>query len=182
MKDTGHLFKWEVCLVKLLVMSDTHGDTEVIKRVREANPNVDAIIHCGDSELAFDHPYLEDVWKVRGNCDRDARFPDEQLFEVEGINVFVAHGHLLNVKSTIMNLLYRSKEVEANVAFFGHSHVLGAELVDNILFVNPGSLLKPRGIAEKSYAVAEWAGNAWNVTAYTDTGEEIFTNTYELTE
>ncbi len=168
--------------MKLLVMSDTHGDAEVIKRVREANSNVDAIIHCGDSELAFDHPYLEGVWKVRGNCDRDDRFPDEELFEIEGMKVFVAHGHLLNVKSTIMNLLYHSKEVEANVAFFGHSHVLGAELVDNILFVNPGSLLKPRGIAKKSYVVVEWLDHAWNVTAYTDAGEEIFTNTYELTE
>ncbi|MFC7684461.1 metallophosphoesterase [Ureibacillus sp. GCM10028918] len=168
--------------MKLLVMSDTHGDAEVIKQVREANQNVDAIIHCGDSELAFDHPYLEGIRKVRGNCDQDNRFPKEDLFEVEGIKVFVAHGHLLNVKSTIMNLLYRAQEVEANVAFFGHSHVLGAELVDNILFVNPGSLLKPRGIAEKSYVVVEFANHNWNVTAYNDKGEEIFTNSYEITE
>ena len=168
--------------MKLLVMSDTHGDAEVIKHVRESNENVDAIIHCGDSELAFDHPYLDGVRKVRGNCDGDERFPDEELFEVEGQKIFVAHGHLLNVKSTIMNLLYRSKEVQANVSFFGHSHVLGAELVDNILFVNPGSLLKPRGRAEKSYAIIEWANHKWKVTAYTDKSEEIFTNTYELTE
>ncbi|MDN4493598.1 metallophosphoesterase [Ureibacillus aquaedulcis] len=168
--------------MKLLVMSDTHGDAEVIKRVREANKNVEAIIHCGDSELAFDHPYLEGVRKVRGNCDEDDRFPNEDLFEVEGLKVFVAHGHLLNVKTTIMNLLYRAKEVEAKAAFFGHSHVLGAELVDNMLFVNPGSLLKPRGIAEKSYAVVEFTNHKWKVTAYTDKGVEIFTNTYELTE
>lgn len=168
--------------MKLLVMSDTHGDAEVIKRVRGSNHHADAIIHCGDSELAFDHPYLEGVRKVRGNCDQDVRFPNEDLFEVEGVKVFVVHGHLLNVKSTIMNLLYRSKEVEANVVFFGHSHVLGAELVDNILFVNPGSLLKPRGIAEKSYVIVEYANHTWKVTAYTDKGVEIFTNTYELTE
>ncbi|QCR33168.1 metallophosphoesterase [Lysinibacillus sp. SGAir0095] len=168
--------------MRFLVISDTHGDAEVIKRVREANQDVDAIIHCGDSELSFDHPFLEDVWKVRGNCDRDERFPDEQVFEIGGIKVFVAHGHLLNVKSTIMNLLYRSKEIEANIAFFGHSHVLGAELVDNILFVNPGSLLKPLGITEKSYVIVERSKNTWNVTAYTDKGEKMFTNTYEFTE
>jgi len=162
-------------------MSDTHGDTEVIKKVREDHQDVDAIIHCGDSELAFDHPYLDGIWKVRGNCDHDDRFPNEQLFEMEGIKVFVAHGHLLNVKSTIMNILYRSKEVGANVTFFGHSHLLGAELVDNILFVNPGSLLKPRGTAEKSYVVVEWANIDWRVTAYTEMGEKIFTKTYKLT-
>ncbi|WP_404427044.1 metallophosphoesterase [Ureibacillus chungkukjangi] len=168
--------------MKLLVMSDTHGDAEVIKRVRESIEYLDAIIHCGDSELAFDHPYLDGVCKVRGNCDVDDRFPEEELFEVEGKKIFVAHGHLLNVKSTIMNLLYRSKELQANVSFFGHSHVLGAELVDNILFVNPGSLLKPRVLAEKSYALVEWVNHKWIVTAYTDKGEVIFTNAYELTE
>ncbi|MBD8026312.1 metallophosphoesterase [Ureibacillus sp. Re31] len=168
--------------MRLLVMSDTHGDAEVIKRVREANPQVDAIVHCGDSELSYDHPYLDGVKKVRGNCDRDDRFPNEELFEVDGVKIFVAHGHLLNVKSTIMNLLYRTKEVEADVAFFGHSHVLGAELVDNILFVNPGSLLKPRAITEKSYVIVEFSNQTWTVTGYTDKGEEIFTNHYALSK
>lgn len=168
--------------MRLLVMSDTHGDAEVIKRVREANPQVDAIVHCGDSELSYDHPYLDGVKKVRGNCDRDDRFPNEELFEVDGVKIFVAHGHLLNVKSTIMNLLYRTKEVDADVAFFGHSHVLGAELVDNILFVNPGSLLKPRAIAEKSYVIVEFTDQTWTVTGYTDKGEEIFTNHYALSK
>lgn len=168
--------------MKLLVMSDTHGDAEVIKRVREANPDVDAYIHCGDSELAFDHPYLQGIKKVRGNCDQDHRFPNEELFAIEGVKVFVVHGHLLNVKSSIMNLLYRSKEVGANIAFFGHSHVLGVELVDNILYVNPGSLLKPRGIAEKSYVIVDYTNHNWNVTAYTDKDVEIFTKSYEITE
>ena len=167
-------------VLKLLVMSDTHGDAEVIKRVRDQHQNIDAIIHCGDSELPYDHPYLENIIKVRGNCDRDTRFPDEQVFEIGGLTVFVAHGHLLNVKSTTMNLYYRSKEVGADVAFFGHSHLLGAELVDQILFVNPGSLLKPRGIPDKSYAVVGFESSKWTVTGYTDKGKELFTKVFEL--
>ncbi|RUL51121.1 metallophosphoesterase [Lysinibacillus antri] len=168
--------------MKLLVMSDTHGDAEVINRVRKAHENVDAIIHCGDSELPFDHPYLEGVKKVRGNCDRDTRFPEEELFEWNDVKVFIAHGHLLNVKATTMNLLYRTKELEANAAFFGHSHVLGAELVDNILFVNPGSLLKPRGIAEKSYVIVEFQDGKWTVKAFNDEGVELFSKQFELTK
>ncbi|RHW33500.1 metallophosphoesterase [Lysinibacillus yapensis] len=166
--------------MKLLIMSDTHGDAEVINRARDAHTDVDVVIHCGDSELPFDHPYLEGVKKVRGNCDADARFPDEVIFETDGVKGFVAHGHLLNVKSTIMNLLYRSKEVGANIACFGHSHLLGVELVDDILLVNPGSLLKPRGIKDKSYVVAEWKDETWTVTAFTDREEVIFTNVFEL--
>lgn len=166
--------------VKLLVMSDTHGDAEVIKRVREAHSDVDAWIHCGDSELPFDHPYLKGAKRVRGNCDRDTRFPEEELFEVDGMKIFVAHGHLLNVKSTTMNLLYRAKELEADAAFFGHSHVLGTELADNILFANPGSLLKPRAIDDKSYVIVEFVNQTWIVTGYTDKGEELFTKRFPL--
>ena len=172
--------KIEVESLKLLVMSDTHGDAEIMKAVRERHLDVDAIIHCGDSELPLDHPYLKGVNAVRGNCDRDAEFPEEILFEIEGKKIFVAHGHLLNVKRTTMNLLYRSKEVQADATFFGHSHVLGAELVDHILFVNPGSLKKPRTLADKSYAIVEFEHDIWTVTALTDQGEKIFKETFPL--
>lgn len=166
--------------MKLLVMSDTHGDAEVINKVRESHPSVDAVIHCGDSELPFDHPYLEGVLRVRGNCDRDDRFVEEELVEMNGVKIFVAHGHLLNVKSNIMNLYYRAKELEADAVFFGHSHVLGSELMENILFVNPGSLLKPRARIEKSYCIVEFDGEKWLVTAFSHQGDELFSKQYPL--
>lgn len=166
--------------MKLLVMSDTHGDAEIIKVVRARHQDVDRVIHCGDSELDFEHPYLDSVKRVRGNCDRDKGFPEEEFIEIEGKKIFVTHGHLFNVKSTTMNLFYRAKEVGADAVFFGHSHVLGAELVDNIFFLNPGSLLKPRGLDEKSYAIVEFVEGAWKVTAFSDKGEEIFQKEFPL--
>lgn len=166
--------------MKLLVISDTHGDAEVIQRVRERHPDSDAFIHCGDSELPFDHEYLADVKRVRGNCDRDNRYPEEELFVLSEKKIFVTHGHLFNVKSTTMNLYYRAKELEADVVFFGHSHVLGCELLDNVLFVNPGSLLKPRGLEDKSYVIVEFVANEWIVTGYTDNGDKIFSKRLKL--
>lgn len=166
--------------MKMIVMSDTHGDAEIIKVVRDRHLEVDWVIHCGDSELDFDHPYLEGVKRVRGNCDRDNRFPEEERFDIEGKSIFVAHGHLFNVKSTTMNLFYRAKEVSADAVFFGHSHVLGAELIDNILFLNPGSLLKPRGLDEKSYALVEFDEGSWKITAFSDQGEVIFQKAFPL--
>ena len=164
--------------MKLLVMSDTHGDAEVIKRVRERHNDVDFFIHCGDSELSYDHDFLSDMKRVRGNCDRDTHFPDELSFKVSGKKIFVTHGHLFNVKSTTINLFYRAKELEADVVFFGHSHVLGCELVDNVLFVNPGSLLKPRGIEDKSYTIVELVDETWVVTGLTSEGIEIFSKQF----
>lgn len=168
--------------MKFLVMSDTHGDAEIIKTVIERHPNMDAIFHCGDSELPYNHPYLDGVKKVRGNCDSCKDYPNEVQYEKNGIKIFMTHGHLFNVKSTLMNLYYRAKEVKANVVFFGHSHLLGIEEIDNIIFINPGSLRKPRGIKEKTYIVIEVEKNEYNIIAYTDTGEELCKNQIILNE
>ena len=77
--------------------------------------------------------------KVRGNCDIDKAFPDEVDFDLDGVTVFVTHGHLFNVKTSILSLSYRAKEVGAQIACFGHSHILGAEMIDDVLFLNPGA-------------------------------------------
>lgn len=149
--------------MKLLIISDTHGDTETMEKVRNYWKNVDAVIHCGDSEL--EPSYFEglDVHIVQGNCDLHDGFPEEELFELLNEKILVVHGHRHSVKSTLMPLSYRAQEVEASIVCFGHSHVLGAELQNGTLFVNPGSLHKPRGRKEKSYAIVEKLDNAWNV-------------------
>ncbi len=160
--------------MKLLIMSDTHGDAEVIDRVRNYVPDAAAVVHCGDSELPYNHVYLEGTERVRGNCDRtEVRFPDERLFEVADTKIFVTHGHLFKVKSTLLPLTYRAKEQEADVCCFGHSHVLGAEMIEGILFINPGSLLKPRGRKEKTFVVLHIEPEQFTVNCYTDTNELI---------
>lgn len=138
---------------------------QVIERHQQ---EVDAIIHCGDSELNADYFTENPVHIVRGNCDTDDRFPLERLFSVQDAKVLVVHGHKYNVKSTLMTLFYRAQEVQASVVCFGHSHLLGAEMQEGILFINPGSLQQPRGRKEKSYAIAEYSGDSWTVLFYSD--------------
>lgn len=164
--------------MQVLVMSDTHGDCQVIEKVREFYPNAAAMIHCGDSELSFSHSALEGMQKVRGNCDLESAFPDEAVFDVDGVTFFVTHGHLFNVKSSILSLSYRAKEVDAQIACFGHSHILGAEMLDGILFVNPGSLLKPRGRKEKSFALIDITADQFQVDFLTDDNETISSHTF----
>ncbi|MFJ7663885.1 metallophosphoesterase [Lysinibacillus sp. NPDC097162] len=159
--------------MQILVMSDTHGDSAVIDKVRSFYPNVETLIHCGDSELPFSHEALNDMKKVRGNCDIDKAFPDEVIIEVEDVTLFVTHGHLFNVKTSILSLSYRAKEVDAQIACFGHSHVLGAEMIDDVLFINPGSLLKPRGRNEKSFAVIDIQDDYFKVNFLTDDNDCI---------
>ncbi|MBS7345641.1 MAG: metallophosphoesterase [Caryophanon sp.] len=140
--------------MRLLVLSDTHGDAHIIAQVKRMH-KVDVQFHCGDSELPFDHEVLQSFERVRGNCDRDDRFLEEVVVDCGDKRVLMVHGHLHNVKSSLMSLSYRAQELGAHIVLFGHSHLYGAELIDNILFVNPGSLTAPRGGNPKTYAGIE---------------------------
>ncbi len=140
--------------MKLVVMSDSHGDKETVKAV-SALP-ADAVFHCGDSELSFDDPVLHNMHRVRGNCDSDRRFPSSVLVEVQGKKVLAVHGHEHDVKLSLMGLYYSAKELSADVVLFGHSHLYGAEMKEGILFLNPGSTMQPRGGKKATYTVVEW--------------------------
>lgn len=140
--------------MKLIVMSDSHGDKETVTAV--SSLLADAIFHCGDSELQFDDPILQNIHIVRGNCDRDNRFPSILLVELQGKSILTVHGHEHDVNQSLMSLYYSAKEMGADIVLFGHSHLYGAEMQDGILFLNPGSTRLPRGGKEATYAVVEW--------------------------
>ena len=168
--------------MRILVMSDTHGDVNSIEQVRQHVGNVDAVFHCGDSELDASHASLESAFVVRGNCDWDSSFPEEVVTDINGVKIFMAHGHLLQVKTTMLPISYRAQELGADVVLFGHSHLLGTEQIDGTVFVNPGSLELPRGRKEKSYAIVERSLVEWTVTFFSDEHERIDQVIYKITE
>lgn len=141
---------------RVLIVSDSHGSTEVLEGIEKLHGSeVDLMIHCGDSELSESDAAIVNFSSVKGNCDLYGNFPDEETHVVSGVRIFVTHGHLYSVKSTLVNLYYKAKELQADIVCFGHSHLLGAEMVDDVLFINPGSIRLPRGRNEKSYAILE---------------------------
>lgn len=168
--------------MRIVVMSDTHGETASIQQVRHYVGPVDAVFHCGDSELDNQHEVLENAFVVRGNCDWDSSFPEEVITEIKGVKIFMAHGHLYQVKSTLLPISYRSQEVGAELVLFGHSHLLGAEQIDGTVFVNPGSLEYPRGRVEKSYAIIEKSLEKWTVTFYSNEHETLDQATFKIAE
>ncbi len=146
--------------MKLLIVSDSHGSKEEITELTEKyTSEVDAMIHCGDSELSADDKPLTSYLGVRGNCDMDARLPEDLVEEVNGNKVLITHGHLYGIKMSLMKLRYKAEEVGAKFVFFGHSHTLGAEISNGTLFLNPGSIRLPRGRQERTYALVEETNN-----------------------
>lgn len=142
-------------MAEVLILSDSHGLAKEVATIKERH-NVKWLIHCGDSELDFDAEELQGFYRVGGNCDFDIRYPDEQTIELDGLTFYITHGHLYDVKMNLIRLSYRAEEENAQVVCFGHSHIAGAEQVDNKLFINPGSIRLPKNRVEKTYAIMRW--------------------------
>ncbi|GKV68910.1 phosphoesterase [Sporosarcina sp. NCCP-2716] len=150
--------------MKLIVLSDSHGDTDTIDAIRRRETGADAIFHCGDSELSVSDEHLAGIRIVQGNCDWGAAFDERVLTDVNETRILMVHGHQHGVKQSLMQLKYAAEETGANIVLFGHSHLYGAELQDSVMYVNPGSTKLPRGgHRAATYAVIE-TGESITVT------------------
>ena len=77
--------------MKVILVSDTHRNTEVLDYLRRTYPDADAFVHCGDLEIPFER--AADFIAVRGNMDFDPQYPWERVEEFEGNRVLITHGH-----------------------------------------------------------------------------------------
>lgn len=143
-------------------ISDTHGNKRRILECLAYLDGVEHILHAGD--FYEDAKIIEDavdckVTAVAGNCDYMVRGPFEELLVLNGQRVYLTHGHLYNVKRDVKGLVERVKELNVQVAVFGHTHVPQTFYEDGILFVNPGSLHSPRQGYEPSVALIDLSQN-----------------------
>ena len=169
--------------MKVLIMSDSHGLTDEINIIKERHKHdVMTMIHCGDSELAKNDPVMSGLMAVRGNCDRDSNYPNTVVEEIAGKRFLITHGHLFNVKTTLLNLSLKGEEAEANIICFGHSHAAGSEFIDGKLYINPGSIREPRGRKEKTYTILDIALHQVTVTFHDVQGKivEALSCTYRI--
>lgn len=143
--------------MKILVVSDTHGrNKKLIESILKGN-KADLLIHLGD--------YVEDGEKiskilgiphiiVKGNGDFKSNYPEDRLIKVKDKKIFLTHGHKYNVRYSIDRIFYKAKELEADIALFGHSHTSLNIRENGIVIMNPGSPSLPRDIGNiKSYGV-----------------------------
>jgi len=127
--------------MKLAVFSDSHGMPDcMLAAVEQIKPDV--LVHLGDGER--DVPLLKErfpgipLHAVCGNCDFSSVRPETELFEIEGVKIFITHGHLFDVKSTRAKLLEEAARRGASIAMFGHTHVSQLVQTDGFTLLNPG--------------------------------------------
>lgn len=154
--------------MKIGLLSDTHGIVEPAFKALEIMGPVDLLIHAGDhyhdaTKIAarLDVP----VHAVVGNCDSRLEGPEEKLLEIEGVRIYITHGHKYNVKMSLFGLYNRAVELRAAVVVYGHTHVAGYGYTpspgcpnrEGLLLINPGSVSKPRDGDNYSFGVLEIA-------------------------
>lgn len=130
--------------MKIGLMSDTHGFLD--KRVFEHFKEVDEIWHAGDigtETLADELEAFKPLKAVYGNIDGQAlrhRFPENERWNVNGLEVFMTHigGYPGKYPARIKNEL---KATQPDLFICGHSHILkimpDKEL--NLIHINPGA-------------------------------------------
>ena len=135
--------------MKIVVMSDTHGNMHRLKDVVENNKDADMFLHLGDgAEEFFEvkklYPSLSmDI--VRGNCDLGYDdVPNYKMFDVCSHKIVASHGYMHNVKDSIDNYVEFCKENGADIILYGHTHERFTKHQDNLYIMNPGSLSCPR--------------------------------------
>lgn len=117
--------------MKILLVSDSHGDERVLKDLLKAYPQMDYYLHAGDSGL--DRDTLYPFESVKGNTDY---YPFDNL-----LRIYTPLGYLL-IKHKPG---FTSEQIKNNKFLVnGHTHQYSFYVEQNKVFLNPGSLTLPR--------------------------------------
>ena len=130
--------------MRILVMSDTHGDFFGVSRAVERQRKAECIFHLGDGERESDELYYrypdKKLFRVRGNCDLGSTLPQNLEVCLEGKHIFATHGYAENVKYGLITLSYTARERGADIVLYGHTHCPSLEYENGMIFMNPGSI------------------------------------------
>ena len=140
--------------MNFLILSDTHGHSDRIAKLL-SRPSVrpDAILFAGDGVRDFEGLSLPcPLFAVKGNNDWSTTAPASMTLELEGLRIYLTHGHAQGVKYGLDALAGHARANGIDVAIYGHTHrrqesCLQAEEGRPLWLFNPGSL----GDAEASF-------------------------------
>ena len=106
----------------LIIVSDSHRNRAALDRLDPVFADCDIIVHLGD--LSSDGGYVRGKYPdktivINGNCDFDKLGEDERVEVVEGVKIFMCHGHMYSVKQTLTRLAEEAKmRVPQGTEFF----------------------------------------------------------------
>lgn len=152
-------------MVKIGVVSDSHGNIEGIEKVVPLfqAQDVSFIVHCGDIVEDAQHLMRQTqipVVSIRGNCDIGKQAGSWFLkTKFAGKTIYACHGDQYGVKRDLDALYYQGIKEEADVVLYGHTHVPALQKRDGILFMNPGALCYRNFGEDMTYGIVSIDGD-----------------------
>lgn len=146
--------------MRLLVISDSHGEIYKAATAVRNTENVDILLHLGDyfrdaQRLQEMFPGLR-VEYIYGNSDfMVGNTKSEKLLVCDGVKIFMTHGHRYSIKWGYDRLYMKADDVHADLMLFGHTHVAEILRHNGRVFLNPGSISESRSVKSESYAVID---------------------------
>ncbi len=141
--------------MKIVVVSDSHGNREILQKIVNDNQDASLFIHAGDSQVL---PQAIDPFRaVKGNCDIGYDYPKELYIETPYGNIYVTHGHQFY---QITKDFIKSKHCK--IFIFGHTHKHYLEKCEDSYVCNPGSVTRPRDKTNGTYLVINLTQNDVN--------------------
>lgn len=131
--------------MRLLVLSDSHGDIPSLQMAIENEHDADAVIFLGDglNDLEYCRKYIHNkiCIAVKGNCDSYfLDYPKSLTETFNGKTVYCTHGDLEKVKFGSEMLQGKAEALGYNIVLFGHTHKAMTEYHNGIYYLNPGSV------------------------------------------
>ena len=145
--------------MKVLIVSDTHKKHDNLVKILEREPDIDQMIHLGDSEGYED--YIAQLAGcpleiVSGNNDFFSDLDREKELRIGKYRVLITHGHYYYVSMGVEDLKKEAAGRGMDVVMFGHTHRPLLDYGRGIVTLNPGSVSYPRQEGRRpSYAMME---------------------------
>jgi len=140
------------------------------------------VIVCarGNGDSGFVTIPVDDEISKKMGAYKEYKVKTEVKFEVAGRIVLAVHGNRQNVDFGLDNLCNLAYSEDADLVFYGHTHLHAREDIDGTLFLNPGSCTRPRGGQPPSFAIISFPGENERYDAdFFCVGKTIFGN-YEF--
>ena len=141
---------------KIGIISDTHGllRPEILEILKDC----DCIIHAGDvnkPEILDTLRMMGSIYVVRGNNDKDwaENLRTSLSFTIAGVKFFMVH----NKKDVAWDLK------DTQIVIFGHTHTYFEKMIDDRLWLNPGSCGRSRFGQEPTMAVLSVDNKSWKI-------------------
>ncbi len=143
--------------MRIIVMSDSHGNYRAVEEIIQRNLNADMFIHLGDGERELDKAIVKfphiNVFHTKGNCDYGSFSQSTLELGLEyGHGLIATHGHLYGVKYSLEDLKKSAIKSKSDIILYGHTHIRYNKYEDGLYILNPGSASCPRDGNPPSYA------------------------------